>query len=138
MHFCCAKSLNDYTCVRLKELYMKHYNNIQPNLIMPYVLSHSVPPPPLHPHTLTYTQSHNPSRPPLSLPVSLHLPSLQNHRSASEDVSSKINIKSSTASNACKRGRVCVNYAVCVCFLGILTCECCGYLMCEYCGYISV
>ena len=34
MHFYCTESLYDYTCVRLKALYLKHYNNAQPNLIM--------------------------------------------------------------------------------------------------------
>ena len=36
-----AESLFDYTCVRLKAIYMKHYNNTQPNLIMHYT-SHSI------------------------------------------------------------------------------------------------
>ena len=36
-------------CVRLKELYMKQ-DNTQPNLMMYYIF-HSVPPPPLHPHS---------------------------------------------------------------------------------------
>jgi len=52
--------------VRHKALYMKHNNNTQTNLIMHYI-SHSTPPPPLHPHT--YTQSRNPSLPLFSLPA---------------------------------------------------------------------
>ena len=45
--------------MRLKALYMKHYNNTPPNLIMHYI-SHSTPPPPLHPHTRkhTHTRTH--------------------------------------------------------------------------------
>ena len=69
MHFWCAESLCGYACVMLKALYMKHDNNTQPNLIMRYI-SHSFPPPPLHPppppHTHTHTQSRNPSLPNLS------------------------------------------------------------------------
>ena len=57
----------------LKALYMKHYNNTQPNLIM-----HCPSPASTHARTRTpkptYTQSRNPSRPPPpSLPVSLSL-----------------------------------------------------------------
>ena len=36
-------------------------------------------------------------------PVSLHLPSPPNHQAAHENICSKINIKSSTASNVCER-----------------------------------
>ena len=53
-------------------LYVKHYNNTQPNLIMHYI-SHSISPP-LHPHAPPYTQSHNPSLPPPSLSPSTPLP----------------------------------------------------------------
>ena len=59
-------------CETLKALYVNHYNNTQPNLIMHYI-SHSIPPPPLHPHTRTHAQLRTISQPlasPLSLPVS--------------------------------------------------------------------
>ena len=54
-----------YTCVtvRLKALYMKHYNNTQPNLIMCYS-SQSIPHSPLHSHvhahalTQIWTRTH--------------------------------------------------------------------------------
>ena len=42
------------TFMTLKVLYMKHYNNMQPDLIMHYI-SHSTPTPPWHPHTHTHT-----------------------------------------------------------------------------------
>ena len=80
MHFHCAKSLYDNTCVRLKVLYMKHYNNRQPNLIMHYLshsIPHSIPLSPL-PHTNTHT-----SLLPLSPPPT---PPLTDHWSASEDI----------------------------------------------------
>ena len=70
------------------------------------VLHISLYPPPsasTHMYTSTPTQSRNPSLLPLSLPVSLHFPSPQNHQSASGDVCSKIDIQSSTASNAPER-----------------------------------
>ena len=49
------------TCVRLKVLYMKHYNNTHPKLIMHYI-SHSILPLPTHVlmHTCTPTHSCNP------------------------------------------------------------------------------
>ena len=40
---------------------MKHYN-AQPNLIMHYI-SHSITPPPQHPHPCVHTQSYNPLLP---------------------------------------------------------------------------
>ena len=69
---CISNALNpthDYTCVRLKAPYMKHYNDTRSDLIM-HDTSHSIHPPPLHPHTCTptstHTQYHNLSLPPLS------------------------------------------------------------------------
>ena len=76
MHFHCTESLYDNTCVRLKVLYMKHYNNTQPNWIMHYP-SHSIP----HSHP-SPTQTHT-SLPPLSPPPT---PSPIDHWSASEDI----------------------------------------------------
>ena len=78
---CISNALNPSmtTCVRLKVLYMKHYNNTQPKLIMHYI-SHSIPPLPTHAlmHTCTPTHSCNPSLLSLSLLVSTCLvPPLQ-------------------------------------------------------------
>ena len=119
MHFRCAESLDGCTCVRLKVLYMKHYNSTQANLIT-HSIYHSVPSPPLHPHmctpplsthTHTHTRTHSLTSPHvlLSLPVSLLLsapPIRQNYQSASEDVSRKVTIKSNIASGAFERVRV--------------------------------
>ena len=55
-------------CVRLKVLYMKHYNNTQPKLIMHYI-SHSIPPLPTHALMLTCTPTHSCN--PLLLSLSL-------------------------------------------------------------------
>ena len=97
MHFQCAVSLCGCTCVRLKALYIKHYNNTQPNLITHYI-SHSVPPsppastlarahplPPAPPPTHTRNLA-TPLPPPFRHPFP-HTP--QNRQSAGEDVSSQ-------------------------------------------------
>ena len=64
--------------VRLKALYMNHYNNTRHNLIMHYIFSLSIPPPPPciqtrapppTPPLHTHTQSLATPRFPLSLPV---------------------------------------------------------------------
>ena len=120
---CISNALNpthDYTCVRLKAPYMKHYNDTRSDLIM-HDTSHSIHPPPLHPHTCTptstHTQYHNLSLPPLSpsppqkndnkkiSTTTTKQQQQQKHQSASEDINSKIKIKSSTGSNACDRVR---------------------------------
>ena len=67
----------------------------------------SPPPIPSYPSpSSSSTHPHNLTTPHIlvSLPVSLHLPSPQNHQAATEEVSSKIN--SSTASIACEWVRV--------------------------------
>ena len=85
-------------------------------LIM-HCISHSILSPSLHPHTRTptptYAQFRNTSLPP-SLSTSHSPPKNNNettHQSASEDISSKIKIKSSTASNACERVNPVLNWA---------------------------
>ena len=105
-------SVTIYTCVRLKALYMKHYNNTQPNLIT-HSISHFIPHPLLHPHTHTPPplHTHTISQPLASPSLSQYNPPVpptppttttttknrhkqqqqqqQNHQSASEDVSSQ-------------------------------------------------
>ena len=92
MHFQYAESLYENTCMRLKVLSMKHYNNTQPNLIMHYI-SHSIPHSPPLPHTYTHTHTHThthtsllPLSPSLSPPPT---PSPIDHWSASEDINNQ-------------------------------------------------
>ena len=121
MHFQCAVSLCGCTCVRLKALYIKHYNNTQPNLITHYI-SHSVPPSPpastharAHPlpppHTHTRNLATPPPPPPPLLPTPL--PSYPPKSSVSrwrcqqpKETTNKQNKEPSrTASSACERVR---------------------------------
>ena len=86
-------------------LYMKHYNNTQPNLIMRYIFTLFCPLPYVHmhactcvcihacmyaymhvcTHTRTHTHTHTQSHKPLAF-LSLHHPFSNSHQSASKDV----------------------------------------------------
>ena len=61
-----------YMCERLEALYLKHYNNTQPNLIMRYKTYSIFSATPLHPHTHARTPTHTLSRN-LSLPLTYKL-----------------------------------------------------------------
>ena len=84
------------------------YETLQHTASFNNALHISLYPPPASTHAHTFTPpSHNLATPRFpSLPISLHLPSPHNDQSASEDVSSKIQIKSSTVSSDCERVRV--------------------------------